>query len=354
MPLSQFIVYSSGDRNAPSLNGISGSLLNVLDQCLVTGYGTKPAAGWTKPFGTDPTQSIAAYRPPSGSRMNLLVYDNNPSQSFTSGASQVLGRCAWWVGWEQLYGLTGSSNTSIGSGSGNFPQTAQLIGTQQPISSSYVVLKSITSDAVQRFWIMFADAYCMHLFIQNSSAYGWYHFGSLYSLKGPSDVYNCWINGRYAMVDNDATSRQSGDDYLPQPPFSQYGWPTAVARVAGGGGPAALALKISDGGKCTSQTVTSPGGSGIVNQVIMQGVIPAPNATDNTLYFSPVWIGEGAAQLRGRIRGLWMICHPASSFSDGQTIQGANELAGKTFQIVKPMGGGSAFAMEISPTLESN
>ncbi|WP_297486902.1 MULTISPECIES: hypothetical protein [Pseudomonadota] len=34
-------IYSSKDASAPALTGIAGSLVAVLDACLVNGYGTK-------------------------------------------------------------------------------------------------------------------------------------------------------------------------------------------------------------------------------------------------------------------------------------------------------------------------
>ncbi len=43
-------VYRSTDASAPQLSGTAGSLAAILDGCLVTGYGSKPAAGWTTAF----------------------------------------------------------------------------------------------------------------------------------------------------------------------------------------------------------------------------------------------------------------------------------------------------------------
>lgn len=43
-----FIVYRSSDVGAPQMTAAAGSLLTVLDACLVNGYGSKAAAGWGK------------------------------------------------------------------------------------------------------------------------------------------------------------------------------------------------------------------------------------------------------------------------------------------------------------------
>jgi hypothetical protein len=42
---SQFTIYTSNDLGAPQLNGLTGSLLTVLDAVLINGYGTKTSGG---------------------------------------------------------------------------------------------------------------------------------------------------------------------------------------------------------------------------------------------------------------------------------------------------------------------
>ena len=42
------IIYKSTDTSAPVLAGNDRTcLVNLLNKCLVTGYGDRPAAGWT-------------------------------------------------------------------------------------------------------------------------------------------------------------------------------------------------------------------------------------------------------------------------------------------------------------------
>jgi len=363
MPTSQFKVYSSSDVGSPILTGISASLLNLLDACLVNGYGSgatyKSASGWSKPLGTDPNQAIAAYTPASGSKMTVVVYDNQPTGSFSQGGA-VLGTSAWWCGWETLNGLTGSVNSALGSGTGNFP----LIGSAQMggnggsfpnnISASYNVKKSNSADTTPRIWLMFADAWTMHLFIASDNiTYTHYHFGDIYSLKGSSDSYRCWLTGKYGMnLTNNSTTLDSSD-VLPLP-FTITNWPTVMARTWGGGGISIVVNKISDTGKATITAVGNTTGL-TTNSGIMVGIIPGPNPVDNSLYLSPVWIGEAASShIRGRVRGLWMLCHQTANFSDGQIFYGANEQVGKSFRILKPGPGGGLFVMETSNTVETN
>jgi hypothetical protein len=54
-------VYKSTDDNAPVLNGIAGSLINLLRKVLVDGFGTKAGAGWTLEF-LNTAETIAVFR----------------------------------------------------------------------------------------------------------------------------------------------------------------------------------------------------------------------------------------------------------------------------------------------------
>ena len=56
------IIYKSTDTSAPVLAGNDRTcLVNLLNKCLVTGYGDRPAAGWTMPF-TDAGGTLAGFR----------------------------------------------------------------------------------------------------------------------------------------------------------------------------------------------------------------------------------------------------------------------------------------------------
>jgi hypothetical protein len=74
-------MYSSTDVGAPVLDGTPGSLINVLDGCLVTGYGSQPSLGWSKVYtGTN----RAGYRRPDGFALPTVLQVND---SYTSGTS---------------------------------------------------------------------------------------------------------------------------------------------------------------------------------------------------------------------------------------------------------------------------
>jgi hypothetical protein len=329
MATSQFTIYSSLDQYGPGyLNGLTGSLITVLDACLVNGYTGKPAAGWSKPFANSGSV-IGCYKQGSGSRFTLFVNDNGPQVS-------ALGKEAWATGWEYL----SSSTAPCGTGSGQFPLPAQLL-----TNGRVNIRKSSTTTTVLRPWMIFADASTFHLFTftGDGTYYHYFHFGDIYSLAGSSDIWRCLIVGR--TTDNDGTSNNGQEDYLQ--PFANSGGIGGhyIARTFGGAGQGSINVsKIGDSTKACTSTAN----------YISVGSLPCPNGPDNSLYMTPVWVVETSTHLRGRIRGLYSLLHGAGNFSDGQIIQGGNDYAGKTFRCVKPSIAGGVFVIETSATVETN
>lgn len=69
-------LYLSSDDDAPALTKTNLSL--ILKACLVTGYGSKPGAGWTMPY-EDAAASKRVFAPAKSGELDsyLLVHDNN-------------------------------------------------------------------------------------------------------------------------------------------------------------------------------------------------------------------------------------------------------------------------------------
>lgn len=73
-------VYSSADAGAPQIDRNVGSIINVLDACLVNGFGSGPTAtpvGWTKEFSA---ANEAAYKMPAGTSERFLYVDDNRAE----------------------------------------------------------------------------------------------------------------------------------------------------------------------------------------------------------------------------------------------------------------------------------
>ncbi len=174
-------IYRSTDTGAPVLTGQVGSLLNLLDKCLVDGYTGKTAAGWSRPYtGTNKT----AYRNAvgaGGTGMYLRVVDAN------AGYATV-----------QAY----ASMSDIDTGSDVAPATAQF-------ASGLYWSKSVSSDTTARPWVVVADELTVWIMVQAGSP-GTYVFDSFFGAGDiaselASDPWRYFVLGR-----GDANSAGAG------------------------------------------------------------------------------------------------------------------------------------------------
>jgi hypothetical protein len=315
--MAQFIQYSSADASAPSLTGTAGSLIALLDACLVNGYGAKPGAGWTKAFsGTN----VAAYQQGTGSTEFFLRVDDNGPGAGTYKEARI-------TGYETM--------SDVDTGSNPFPSSTQGVGSNAMV----VARKSSTADSTVRQWQLFADERTMYMFVltDSSNVYFAFMFGEFYSIRNTADNYRCMIVGRSAensnTAANDTLDRLSG---LTSATVGHF-----AARTYGGTGSSITIGKHGDGVKGSTSALF--------------GSVQYPNGPDNALYMSPVWVVENSSStIRGRMRGFWQILHPVSNFTNGDVFSGANEFAGKTFTILKSGGNSSIYCIETSNTLETN
>lgn len=302
----QFTVYKSTDASAPSLSGTNGSLVALLDACLVNGYGSKAAAGWAKAFSG---ANKAAYRAPAGVRHYIRVQDDGPGAGVAREA-RLLGY---------------ASMTDVDTGAGAF-------------GSGAVTRKSSTADATARPWYVLADARSFYLLIQAEAALpNWLGtmFGEYFSILSPASTGRSIIWGRY--VENSATLTNERLDVRSAITSVSSG-SAAVTQFGGGGGATGVGLHFGDANSASATLV---------------GVLTYPNPTDNGLHMGPVWVHEVNNRI-GRMRGFWCMHHPVTSFADGTTFTGSGAYAGKTFLIIKPTGNNGCYCFETSDTLETN
>lgn len=327
-------VYKSTDASAPVLTGLGGSLLGVLNGCLNTGYGAKPAAGWSKPFADSANKGCFKS---AGSNIVQVALDD--SAHFTVS----VGREAEMRGYEAL--------TSATAGTGPYPTVAQVGG------NGLVFRKSQTADATAVPWIVVSDDRTCYVFIDTPDFTGWsgFMFGEYFSLKGSGDLFRTMIVGRLNSVANGAIALDSDDNLQ-----KLYGDAVTVASTTGHFAPrnpsgdvqAAMALgKHGDGIKGTNQLLISTNRIG-------NGTVTYPNQTDGSIMLSNVWVHdvEGNMNVRGRMRGFWQFLHPIGSpVNNGDTFSGTGALAGKTFLVIRPVASGDGlYVMETSNTWETN
>jgi len=335
--MAQFTIYKSSDSGAPTFYGTTGSVVALLDACLVNGYGTKPGAGWSKPFANTSSftssfaQAVGGWRQPTGSQLYLFVNDGGPNGT-------ALYKEAWATGWEILVSPSASVANTCGSGSGQFPVPPQLLTT-----GHVVIRKSTTSDSSSlRQWVVAADSSSFYMFIATGDTANMYYgfgFGDIYSYVGVgnADPYKCAIIGRNA--ENTAAAGNDGFDTFNVLNTATIG--SFLPRAFTGLGASITTGKHGDGIKGSATT--------------WLGNIPFPNAIDSALYVSPVWMTEASSSyIRGQLRGIYQVLHPIANFTDGQTFAGALDFTGKTFQVFKTTPNNGIYAIETSNTLLTN
>jgi hypothetical protein len=324
--MAQFRVYRSTDSGAPTLNGISGSLLSVLDACLVNGYGTQPGAGWLKPIAN--TGSYGCWQLPSGSTGHFLFMEDAASGSAAGAEARI-------TGWASITSFDGEAVT----GSNQFPTRAQVAISR----GALVVRKSSVATATARNWIMMADSRSLYGFILTNDTVGLYcsfMFGEFYSFK-TSDSSRTMIVGR-TTISSSTTSNENMDRISNTIQTATPGH-YCVSVVGGGGGSAAISI-VGDGPKSAGGTV-------------LNGVVPYMNGSDGGVYVSPIWVCDPSPyHIRGKMRGFYHFLHAISNVTDGQEFTGSadSSYSGSTFLVIKNTGQSGVYFMETSDTLETN
>lgn len=330
-----FTIYQSCDASAPTLTGAVGSLVNLLDKCLVAGYGTQAGAGWTKPYtGTDK----AVFKQGADScGLYLRVQDDGPG---VGGAREA-----------RVTGYEGMS--SVDSGSNPFP----LANTQTDLAvNAHVCHKSDSLGTGQNSWMLFADSRTFYLFstnplptasnTQNGTQLG---FGDFFSTDGGrSDPGRCML-----AANGEETLAVVNQNYLT--PFSQFvgvystwartsAWPPVSPRPPGGfGGSTPIAL-LGEYFRAAGIDVPAAGRA-YLN-------LSSPNPS---FWMVPILVGDPTTKVvRGRLRGLYHWLHPAkTTIGTGDILVGTGESAGKSFCSISLSGSATA-VIEISDTLETN
>jgi len=311
-------VYRSTDSSAPTLSGTAGDLVNVLDKCLVAGYGSKAAAGWSKPFtGTN----TAVFRMGSGVQHYLDVDDTGPGPG---GAREARFR-----GYETM--------TAVATGTGPYPTVAQETGAINP-------RKSATLDATARAWRIVADDRTFWLLIQSGDSAGvwWLHgFGEVYSFVTGIDNFRSAVWGkRFESASAPAASSSATDMSAATGGPASFACGYAARTYTGLGGSVAQVF---------SGDVSKMGAIGSLTQNILAGTMALPNPVDGCVWLAPITVSSaGTVAVRGKLRGLMHYLHPASSFANEDTIAGAGVYAGHTFQLFKATPNAAAFCIDIT------
>lgn len=295
-------VYRSVDNGAPALTNALGSVIGVLDACLVNGYGTagvgtgvKAAAGWSKLFsGTNK----AVYRPGAGTRFPMRV-DHSAAAYYC-----------------RVYGA--ESFSDVDTGTALFPTAAQLAGG--------VTWQLTTNTAANRLWLLVADERTMYLFVGvdglTTAAGAWMGgmFGDFYSYK-VGDAFNSIVIGAATQSTGNGTPCRLADIGVATGHY--------VARQHSQAGSSYNFLKAIDNYSITDIYGRSLGNSNSV---------PAyPCPMNNEFFFSQALVSETV--VRGKLRGLWGSIFQSATLKSaglqrGDTVNGGAALAGRTMELL--------------------
>jgi hypothetical protein len=284
-------VYRSTDASAPIMNGIAGSLVAVLDACLVNGYGSKVAAGWSKSYSSGST--LAAYQTGSGNKMFLRVDD-------TSGSSA------------NFYGYENMSSISIGTG--QFPTPVQL----SEGGNFVCIIKSSSGGTAAVPWVVVANGSLVYVYINVSAEVGVsitypniLCFGDIISYKS-NDQFATVLIGGFA-------TNNLGSNFFSS--FTSVGTSTVSHYIARSftqiPGAARIGKSVESGSSTSLNT-------------------SYPLAVDGTVSASPVIISESfIQQIRGILPGCWMLSYPTTSvpIPQGQQLSfTSGDLKNKTLE----------------------
>ena len=361
--------FHSAMSGAPVLSGAAGTLLAVLDACLVTGFGLKAADGITvsggvatitfssaHAFEQDAIMQVDGATPAGLNGEKRIISSTTYTASFAApgvadgAATGTISAKLAPAGWEKAFSGTnvaayrsldvtgtrmylrvddtGTTNarvvgyeamTDVNTGTGPFPSPAQ-------ISGGGWWPKAADSSATARAWTLVADSrgFYLHIHTATSSpgASGcvWI-FGDFASLKS-GDAYSAGLQCASADVSTAASSVQDAAEHCSSGVTGLY-----LARsFTALGGSVSARHSLPDVGSDSKPSGSSGG---------LQA--PAyPNGPDNGLILGEKLILEPGVCRRGHAPGLFVTpqgCHGQFSWRD--KIDGQGELAGRKLLAVK-------------------
>lgn len=289
-------LYQSTDASAPVLTGAAGSLIALLDACLVNGYGTQPSAGWTKPFtGTN----LAAYKSPSTTNPHYYAIDDTATATPTASIK----------GFETMSNVTTGTN-------------------QFGISTSAYILRSSTTDTTARPWILLTNGKTVWLLVNTTSSSVWtngamFGFGEFVSDYPSVQSYCSFIAG------NSSTGQVN----------TSVGLSTSTTSSANGlyGNRAATGVQASS----SAYRRYCLGTYGVALSVMgdpgsLGGGYPHP--ITGGIPLAQIGVSEVANPYieRGYFPGIWIMTG-SPQLAHGSTFNGRGTLSGKSFLAVMQM-----------------
>lgn len=302
-------VYTSEDAGAPVLTGVAGSLINVLSKILVEGYGSKVAAGWTKPFtGTNK----AAFKMAAGTPSMYLRIDDSDARD---------ARVVAYV-----------DMTDVDTGTSPFPTSGQQAG-------GLYCRKSAAAGSTARPWYAIANDKAFYIFVgQSTTSLGehgtnsttadhYIGFGKFVSRR-PNDPYAVFL---YAPITDNAGACSFSHRLSPSSgtlALTNYG-----LFLAGN----LSDVRSSTAANVASASLTSTPSSAAEGNSSNGFAPPYPDPLTGGTELAVAMVVEslgGKVVIRGSLPGFWHI--PGTSFgSHLATFAGGGDFAGKQFVLAR-------------------
>lgn len=279
------IVYKWNDGNAPVARGERRSLCDILYACLVTGYGDKSGAGWTREF--------------VNATFDTAVFRNNPAtgtgffiQIDGAGGPQV------YQPYIRAYELMVDYTTT---------------GAQGFFGSTGYPKISDTANTTARPWVLVADDRAFYFSVWNGNAAGLpatnvvnvnsIFFGDLVKYY-PSDGFACafavslYNSGAFGTIFEPGNNSTSAWNLIYTPRRADGSGAGAGQQLKHGGGPGPF-------------SANAMGSSGM------------PFVSVNSMIYAQPFLSNASGAnntIRGWLPGLYYPCHPYTSFSQFQEL----------------------------------
>ena len=362
-------VYHSAMPGAPVLNGTAGSLIGVLDACLVNGWGTQTVdsiviaggiatvtRGAGHPFEVDSVAEIIGATVSGGvitgerrvlsANANTYTFDATgiPNQTATGTITHRIPPIGWGKAFsgtnlaayrsadvtgtrfflrvddataQQAYVRGYETMSGINTGTGLFPTVAQVPN----INASWP--KSWQSGTNPQDWFVIGNSKCFYLALGHykesyPGAYSLVGFGD-FARAGTNDVYNCFLhvggtggaavpgNGGELDYTNQASQLYSAREY--------HGFGSSVVCQA-------------------NYPMFRAFNAGIRSGDNNSGHIPFPNDSDGSVYLSPWSLTSSSTGVyRGQLPGFFGFPQrvTSSAFENRSRISGVVGYPGKRF-----------------------
>ena len=355
-------LFRSTDTGAPTLNGLTGSLVTLLDACLKDGYNTRTLTGITRNgqvatatfnghgYAADGLSKIQISGADQAEYNGIVQISNVTANTFdytvtgtpaTPATGTLVSKVAP-LGWGKAFTgtniaayrgaeVTGTklylrvddtggvsarvigyeTMSDVDTGTGLFPTNAQMSG-------GLYISKSGVANGTSVPWVICGDGYNFYLvdaMASNLASYGWesFGFGDIKS-EMASDPFGCLIIGSngYSSTFPQGRLHHIDNTYALTGHFLCRSWTQTGPSITAGKTGATIAGTISG-----------------------KGGFAYPHPLNNGFYISPIYVNDSSTYYRGQVAGLYHPLH-LNPFGANIVITANFSPIGRTLYSISP------------------